>query len=76
MMEMDDLDRVKCQIVKGRDINGIIKMLIMRQKSNSAFFFKMRRPKREGLENQQWLLVLGFNERRCTFSLGFWPIEP
>ena len=27
-MEMDDLDRAKCQIVKGRDINGIIKMLM------------------------------------------------
>ena len=28
MMEMDGLDHAKCQIVKGRDINGIIEMLM------------------------------------------------
>ena len=28
MIEMDGLDRAKCQIVKGRDINGIIEMLM------------------------------------------------
>ena len=28
IMEMDSLDRAKCQIVKGRDINGIIEMLM------------------------------------------------
>ena len=28
MIEMDNLDRAKCQIVKGRDINGIIEMLM------------------------------------------------
>ena len=28
MMEMDGLDRAKFQIVKGRDINGIIEMLM------------------------------------------------
>ena len=28
MMEMDGLDRAKCQIVKGRDINRIMEMLM------------------------------------------------
>ena len=53
-MEMNGLDCAKCQIVKGRDMMEIMKMLIrIKTKCNSVIFSILKTKNDSGLEKAQ-----------------------
>ena len=54
---------------------------LMRKKTKESIVssspkLKVKEKMQEEAKNGQWAGVAEFRERRCTFSLGFWPIGP